>query len=302
MEELRQSPEWGKYLAELGWETETVAGCRVRLRQIGRLGSILKIQRPESLPLQQIDVLAKNRRALFTKVEPLTDDQLRRLSESGYSPDTWPLNPSRTVFLNLARSEEEILYQTSKDTRQSIKKALTLGLSAIVYNQESKDFGHALEIFYDLFRQTGREKKFWIPPLKDLSAKARAFGRLCYLILVFRVDQKLLTATDLLPLAGAFLLIHDGIGYYHHAASLELGQLVRAPYLCLWETIKTAKAEGCQILDLEGIFDLRFPSMGKRWVDFSTFKLKWGGEIVAYPPPTLKTFNPLLRLFFRLAK
>ena len=58
--ELRQSEEWGKFLQSLGWQTETSDGCSLRIRQVGPFGSIIKIQRPENLPLAKIDEIAKN--------------------------------------------------------------------------------------------------------------------------------------------------------------------------------------------------------------------------------------------------
>jgi len=299
--ELRQSEPWGKYLESLGWQTETVDGCALRIRKVGPLGSIIKIQRPENLPLGKIEEIAKEHRTLFLRIEPSSESQARDLSANGYKVDSWPLNPTRTIFIDLKKSNNELLESFSKDTRQSIKKATKLNLSPIVYNPTSKDFEHALGIFYDLFKQTGHEKKFWIPSLKELRVKANAFKDSCYLILTFRIYEKLQPQTDLLPLSGAFILFHDGVGYYHHAASLHLGQLVKAPYLTLWESLKTANAQGYERMDLEGIFDPRFPSMFKKWVGFSTFKLKWGGQVIESPSPFTKIYNPIVKLLFKFS-
>lgn len=297
--ELRQSDGWGKYLEYLGWKTENLEGCAIRIRRLGLLGSIVKIQKPENLPLQEIENLVKKHRALFVRVEPSNESQAEDLTKSGYKTDSWPLNPTRTIFIDLKKSNNELLESFSKDTKQSIKKATQLNLSPIVYNSTSKDFEHALGIFYDLFKQTGHEKKFWIPPLRELKVKTNSFKNNCYLILTFRIDERLQPQTNLLPLSGAFILLHDGVGYYHHAASLHLGQLVKAPYLTLWESLKTANAQGCTRMDLEGIFDSRFPSMFKKWIGFSTFKLKWGGEVFESPPPFTKIYNPIVKLLFK---
>ena len=164
--ELRQSGQWGKYLESLGWVTEVADGCAVRIKKIGLLGSIIKIQRPENLPLIKIEGIAKKHQALFVRIEPSNESQAGDLAASGYKTDSWPLNPTRTIFVDLKKTNNELLESFSKDTRQSIKKATQLKLSPIVYNPTSKDFEHALGIFYDLFKQTGREKNFWIPSLK----------------------------------------------------------------------------------------------------------------------------------------
>src|SRR3989338_9458929 len=145
--ELRQSPEWGKYLESLGWATETIEGCAVRIRRMGPVGSIIKIQRPQSLPLEKIDEVAQRNRALFVKIEPISSSQLPDLNAQLYKPDSWPLTPSRTVMLDLKRTSSEILKSFSKDTRQAIKKALGENISPIVYSSSSPQFSHALEIF-----------------------------------------------------------------------------------------------------------------------------------------------------------
>ena len=300
--ELRQSPEWGKYLESLGWATETIEGCAVRIRRMGPVGSIIKIQRPQSLPLEKIDEVAQRNRALFVKIEPISSSQLPDLNAQLYKPDSWPLTPSRTVMLDLKKTSSEILKSFSKDTRQAIKKALGENISPIVYSSSSQQFSHALEIFYDLLKQTGKERGFWLPPFKELRTKAQSFGNHCFLILTFKTDEKMTAQPPLLPLSGILVLVHDQTAYYHHAASTKLGQLLKAPYLALWEAIKTAASAGCERLDLEGIFDPRFPSMFKKWINFSTFKLKWGGEVVEFPPPLTKVYHPLVKLLFSLAK
>ena len=100
--------------------------------------------------------------------------------------------------------------------------------------------------------------------------------------------------------SGCLILICDGIAYYHHAASTVDGQNLHSPYGQMWQAILGAKKRGCAKMDLEGIFDPRFKEMFKKWLNFSAFKLKWGGEVYEYPGSFTKSYNPLVGLLFRL--
>lgn len=301
--DLRQSPEWGKFLGTLGWQTEVLDGCALRIKRLGPFGSIIKIQRPERLPLAKINEVAKRHRALFVKIEPEEASQSEELTTAGYSPDLWPLTPSRTVVLDLKKSEEQLLASFSKDTRQSIKKSAGENLRTMIYRPSSSpEFEQTLETFYEIFRETGRAKGFWVPPLRELRSKCQNFASDCLLVLSIKSDhQNGVPATDL-PLSGIIILISGETAYYHHAASTKLGQKLKAPYLTLWESIRKAKTLGCQKMDLEGIFDPRFPSTFKKWISFSVFKLKWAGQVIEYPPTYTKFFNGVIRLLSHFVK
>lgn len=298
--ELRQSPQWGKYLESFGWTTEIVDGCVMRIRQLGPLGSIIKIQRPDSLPIKKIERVAKKCRALFVKIEPIDNSQSSILNSQFYKLDAWPLTPPRTAFIDLTKTEAELLKSFSKDTRQRLKKIRNSKIEIRSFSFEFPAKGeNILRNFYEIWQETGKRGRFYVPSYKELMSLATAFGENALLLLAYSGDVE---SDQTAPLAGCLLLFFDGVAYYHHAASTKEGREVEAPYSVLWEAIKEAKRRGGQKLDLEGIFDPRFPSMFKKWLLFSTFKLKWGGEVVEYPGSFIKVRNLLLRLLFRLAK
>ena len=292
-EDLRQSSAWGKYLETLGWRTEIIDGCALRIRRIGPLGSVIKIQRPRTLPLEKIEEVAKKNRALFVKIEPSDNIQIPELKPRNFQPDSWPLTPPRTVIIDLMRDDEELLKSFSKDTRQSIKSVFNSGLTIQHYSFENPNDENekALREFYSLWKETGKRGRFYISAYQELSNKMAAFGKNAILILAIGKDSR--------ALSGCIAIIHDSISYYHHAASARAGQQILAPYAVLWRLIKENKKRECKKLDLEGIFDLRYPNMGKRWINFSIFKLKWGGEVLEYPGSFIKFYNPLVKLLFR---
>ena len=52
-------------------------------------------------------------------------------------------------------------------------------------------------------------------------------------------------------------------------------------------------------MDLDGIYDPRFPSFLAKWGGFSHFKEKFGGEVVTYPVAHVKYYNKLLKYLFK---
>lgn len=150
--------------------------------------------------------------------------------------------------------------------------------------------GDPTNLFYSLFVETSRRGHFWVPPFKELEAKINAFGKNALIFLAYpnnvgvqRNGPSTSRAERAEPIAGALVLIHDHTAYYIHAGSTAEGQKLEAPYLLIWEIIKKAKSLGCTKLDLEGIYDERFPKLTKNWQGFTVFKKKFGGEELTFP-------------------
>uniref|UniRef100_A0A832DUK5 Peptidoglycan bridge formation glycyltransferase FemA/FemB family protein n=1 Tax=candidate division WWE3 bacterium TaxID=2053526 RepID=A0A832DUK5_UNCKA len=289
-QDLRQSDGWAKYLKSQGWEVEEIK-CKIYIRKIPLFGSVVKIQRPKELPsFAEINRLAKKHRALLVKLEPRTASQSKLASENGFVPDKLPSLPTRTILIDLTKSERELWEDLAQDARQSIRKAKSYQLTVDSYQPGDKNFEPALRDFDKLLKETGRRQKFWTPSLAQLKEKAEAFGKDAHL---FLVPSKPRT-----PLAGALILEHDGT----HSASSKEGQKLFAPYFLLWEIIRyLQKGKKISFYDLAGIYDPRFHQATRHWQGFTTFKQKFGGKEVEYPAPLIKHFNPVTRILFSLA-
>jgi len=68
-----------------------------------------------------------------------------------------------------------------------------------------------------------------------------------------------------------------------YAANTKRGRGMGAAYFTLWEAIKFCQKKKLKFLDLEGIYDERYPSQTKNWQGFTKFKMGWGGKIREYP-------------------
>ncbi len=271
MQDLRQSPQYGEYMRKIGWQVEQLDGCQIFIKKIPLLGSFIKIQRPEKIPFSRIEKLAKEYRAFAVCLEPSNIDHEPLIINHQYRPTKSPYAPPKTLQISLTLSEKQILAQMKKDARYSIRKAQENQLQLIKVPPET--FHQAWKKF--------NYRRLWIPSLKWLQALKDSFGN----------DFFQLIINDP-PLAGVILLKHDKIMYYYYAFSSKEGQKLFAPYLLVWEGIKLAKEQGCQIFDFEGIEDPRYKST-KSWRGFTHFKKSFGGKEIEYPGSFNKYRLPL---------
>ncbi|MDP1710712.1 MAG: peptidoglycan bridge formation glycyltransferase FemA/FemB family protein [candidate division WWE3 bacterium] len=294
--DLRQSEGWANYLKSQGWVVEEVGSknsklkTKIYIRKIPLLGSVIKIQRPDELPpFEEIDRVAKKHRALFVKLETLTANHYNAAIKNGFAPDTLPNLPTKTIIIDLTKSEQELWKDLSPDARQSVRKAQSNKLQVTSFKFGEKGFNQALEQFTKLLAETGRRQRFWTPSFIQLEAKAEAFGKDATLFLVYSRPQR--------PVAGALILIHDGT----HSASSKEGQRLYASYFLHWEIIRyLRKNKKVNHHDLAGIYDPRFHKATKRWQGFTIFKEKFGGTEMEYPRPLIRYYNPVTRLLFKL--
>jgi lipid II:glycine glycyltransferase (peptidoglycan interpeptide bridge formation enzyme) len=263
---------------------------------LGWLGSIIKIQRFEwPIDLSEVENLAKQKRALFVKLEPEIRIQNReyrienKLYKAGFKKDSWPLVPPTTRILDLCLSEDELFKQFSENCRRNIRKAQELKLKV-------KNGGD--EWFYDNWKKTAKRKKLYIPRWNNFQIMR----------LTFRDNMKIVNIVnkDGEWLAGVVVLISEndsyrpavdsrskrGRAYYYFATANEEGKKLRAPYLAAWEGIKLVKNAGCDSWDWEGVADERFRDTNtKAWKGFGEFKAKFGGEESRYIGSFIKYYG-----------
>lgn len=280
--DLRQSEKYGQYMGKIGWQVEKINNCQVFIKKLPLVGSIIKIQRPAKIPFREIDSLAKKHHALFVKLEPqqFENETMKQLNHYGYKPSS-PLSPSKTLQIDLTQSKEKIFSQFKKDCRYEIRKAKK---NEIVVRQSND-----IDSFIKMWHKNAWSRGFWIPIKKEIRALYEAFGNdTCLTMASYSNDINHPTSS----LAGALLIIYDGVAYYFHATSSSKGRQLSVLYLVVWEAIKLAKKRGCQIFDFEGIYDERFPN--KSWLGFSHFKKSFGGKEIEYPGAFIKFYNPVL--------
>ena len=272
MTDLRQTKEYAKYMKSIGWIVERVGGVNYFIKRLPVIGSFVKIQRPKITDFNQINRVVKKYRAFQIVIEPFDLAQGKPLIKHGFKLTKSPYLPSKTVHIDLTKSEKEVLKEMHYKTRYNIKVALKRD----VVVKKSKD----IERFVDLWLNAQPSRKF-LKLGKSIHAIHNAFGKNSHLLLAYK-DNKLL-AGILMPETGY-------VAYYMYAAATPEGKKLFAPTLVTWEVIRLAKKLKCKVFDFEGVYDDRFPL--KSWLGFSRFKKSFGGLEVEYPGAYSKFLLP----------
>ena len=212
--------------------------------------------------IQNIKDLAKKEKAIFVKLEPLSDVVMELIFRRGFKKSTKNIQPRRTVIIDLKKSEQELLGALHHKTRYNVNLALKKNLDF----KESGD----IEAFWKLLKKTSEKDKFsphkrsyyenLLEFFKDRNIKTK-------LVLVYHEDK---------PIAGAILIFYENIAYYLHGAMDRKYKNLMAPYMMHWKIIMLAKSLGCEYYDFWGI------DSGK-WPGVTRFKLGWGGRVIEHP-------------------
>jgi len=265
MIDLRQTSEYAKYLSALGWNVERKNNINYFIKKFLPLGSFLKIQRPDKIDFNKVRNLAIKYRAFQIVIEPKNTNHRSSITKHGFKQSKSYFVPSKTVHIDLIKSEKQLLKEMHYKTRYNIKKAINNKLKVIM----SKD----IERFANFWQECAlKQRAMWIPQKKEIKEIYNAFSNYANLLFAFHSNELV---------AGILLLHSNKISYYMYAASSNNGKKLFAPTLAAWEAIKLSKKKGSKFFDFEGIYDNRFPL--KSWKGFTRFKKSFGGNEVEYP-------------------
>ncbi|SRR5258708_250325 len=270
MKDIRQTSAWANYLTSIGWKVEHINNYYYFLKRLPILGYLLKVQRPYKIDLKAINKLSKKYKVYKTVIEPINkfDNPSFKLSKSFYLP-------TKTLQIDLTRSQEQLLKSFSQKTRYNIHLAQRKNIQII----RSKD----VNAFTKFWRENFERKRFpFLSQQKNVLALFKAFDKNADLLFA-KNNQEII--------AGLLILRTRDIAYYMYAASNTLGRKLFAPTLLTWEAIKLAKnpptGGKCKVFDFDGIYDERFPL--KSWIGFTKFKKGFGGKEIEYPGNFVKT-------------
>lgn len=301
MIDIRQTPEYARYIQAIGWSVRQLAdrvsgippearlakggSCQFFIKKLPLLGNIGKLQRPGGkLDPGKLDELARKHRLAILYIEPSLDTQFT-VHDTGYKKPRTCFLPSKTIHIDLKLPEGELLNQMKKNTRYGIRNAKNQG----VYVAQSKD----INLFVQMWQKSARKRGMWFPLEKEITALWHAFGDKTHIL--FAHNSKFIIHNSK-SIAGVLLVRSPGTACYMYAFSTKEGNRLSAPTLLVWETIKLAKKKGCRIFDFEGIYDERYPQT-KNWKGFTRFKEGFGGKTVTYPEALVRYYNPIMRVF-----
>ena len=161
---IMQTSYWGDLKSDFGWQSERIVdgqnGAQILFRRLPFGKFIAYIPKgPVGNNcfelLGEIDVLSRKKQAIFLKIEPdlfepVSPGFLSQLSQFG--KPTKPIQPQRTIIINLDGSEEDWLIRMKQKTRYNIHLAQKKGIKV----EETND----VETFHQLMVITGNRDKF----------------------------------------------------------------------------------------------------------------------------------------------
>jgi len=308
---ILQTQTWGQLKSYFGWIPATVRrgphGALVLFRALPLGFTLAYVPRgplgnwAESFGdlLTDLDALCRARRAICLKWEPPLDDSPahRRSPEQrggdaawltplGFRPSPHTIQPRRTLVIDLASSEADILARMKQKTRYNIGLAAKKEIVA----RPSPD----LAAFVELMRLTGSRDNFGVHSGDYYRRAYELFHPLgqCELFLADYRGE---------PLAGVMAFVFGQQAWYFYGASSDKERNRMAPYLAQWEAIRWAKARGALSYDLWGIPDEDEPALEAQFESrhdglwgVYRFKRGWGGKPARTIGAWDKVYNPTL--------
>jgi hypothetical protein len=268
MLDIRQSKNYADYLSSIGWIVERIDNVNYFIKKFPLIGSVIKIQRPEHLDIQTTRQLGKKYKTFQIIIEPKNLNDVLRIRNHGFRISKSPYLPTKTLELDLTKSEKELLKNLKKDCRLTIKKNNELRI--MNYGKNINEFRNAW------IKSVGLKR--YVPPLFHLLAMRKSFKGNC----IFLCSKNFNDSNRRSDInSGAIFLIADKTAYYWQAFTDKEGRRKQIQYKIVWEGILWAKKSGAKVFDFEGIYDERFPN--KSWLGFTHFKKSFGGKEIEYP-------------------
>ncbi len=254
--DLRQSPEYGKFMETIGWKVIKFQSSKFKVqlftKKVGPL-KLAKMRRPgPQTDWSQVLQLAARERALVLQIDPEVDDP-EKFKRLGWVKNKSQILGTKTLLVDLRPSPEEILAGFKQETRYKLRKFKDTNIKLQINNFEN---------FYEILKEGYKDLDVWCPPREQYNNLYKSFGEKCIC----------LTINDL---SGCLVIMNQGVAEYYYAASKKAGKENNLPYLVVWEAMKEAKKRGVKVWDFNGLYDERYPD--KRWKGFSFFKSRFGG-------------------------
>ncbi len=303
---ILQTAAWGALKSAFGWQAQAVragpAGALVLFRPLPLGRSLAYVPRgpladwDDRAALDQLmgtlDSACRAQRAIALKLEPDLPDSpscTALLAGLGFRPSPHPVQPRRTLIVDLAGSEAEVLGRMKPKTRYNIGLAAKKGVSARI-GAGAAD----LERFIGLIQATGQRDGFAVhaPAYYRRAYELFQPAGQCQLVLAEYAGE---------TLAGVMVFRLGHRAWYFYGASSDRERSRMAPYLAQWEAMRWARASGALSYDLWGVPDhdeaaleAGFEHRRDGLWGVYRFKRGFGGRLVRTAGAWDRVYNPLL--------
>jgi len=239
--------------------------------EIHKQGKINKEQEALIMILDEVRKFGQRESALFLRLDPemeATYANSEFWQQIGFTKSPKEVQPERTISLDLALPEDQLLKFMKSKTRYNIRLAGRKGVKVKVSTEVSD-----INFFYNLVLETARRDKFYPHPQKHYEDIIKIMGSR-NLAKIFLAEYKnKIIAANIVSFFGQKAI-------YMHGASSNKHRNLMSTYLLQWKAILEAKSAGCQLYDFGGVI----PETETRhsWAGISKFKRGFGGQEIEY--------------------
>lgn len=300
---LLQTGKWGELKSAFGWDPlrfilDDGPGAQILYRRLPLGLTLAYLPKPTfSHQLStvsgqfwaEVDAICKKRRAVFLKVElDRWGDEIASndLSQFSFRTSTHNIQPPRTMIIDLAGSEDNILARMKQKTRYNIRLAAKKGVTVRPWDD--------LPAFHQMMLVTGGRDEFGVHSLE--------YYRRAYELFHPKGTAELLVAEfEGKPLAALMVFAHGKRAWYVYGASNNEERNRMPTYLLQWEAMRWARSKGVEEYDLWGVPDEDEETLEANFTERNDglwgvyrFKRGFGGEVKRAAQALDRVYNPLL--------
>lgn len=311
-----QLAAWGEHQREFGWQIERVgltedgglvAGAQIQFwplpgkfftRAYVPFGAYVS-RATHWQPLWDIiRQRAREHRAVWLKWEPgfYLNEPAPDFAGMGFQVSLQPLQPPRTVMLDISSDEDTMLARMNQGTRRKIRQSQKNQLR--YYEAAPEDVSK----FTHLMTVTGERNAFHVHPA--------AYYRRAYELFVPSGNAALILAEhEGDTLAGIMVFGVGKNAVYLYGASANIKRHLMASYGVQWAAIQWAKRRGCIYYDMWGVPDYDETTLEAQfqqredglWGVYG-FKRGWGGQVIRSAGAWDTVYNRVIYAAYQLAQ
>jgi lipid II:glycine glycyltransferase (peptidoglycan interpeptide bridge formation enzyme) len=222
--------------------------------------------------------------------EAMSGLSLRRIAD---------VQPSKTIILDLSKSETEIISAMHPKTRYNIRLAERRGIKI----REGKP--EEIEIFLNLLSKTAKRDNFRSHPDNYYRQLVKTGSNFIKLFLAEHHGSAPLTARNKVLAANLIVFFADTVTYLHGASDDEFKNFM-APHLLQWEVIRQAKHNGYRFYDFWGIDEKKWPGVTRFKMGFVNAddpeRSRRSGQVIEYPGTFDLVFDKFWYQLYNLGK
>lgn len=205
---------------------------------------------------------SKEKKVYFVRISPLirkSEENEEKLESLGFKRSPIHATDAQlTVVLDLTKSEDQILMEMRKTTRNLIRRAQKIDIK-VKHTEDIDLFDDFKKIYLDTVKRQGWTA-YSIEYIEKEYEMFRKVGK-AHMFVSYYEDK---------PISSSIFIVHNDQVIYHFSGSLTEYRKIPSSYLLHWEAIRFFKEKGLKIYNFWGVC----PKNSKKhpWYGLSLFK------------------------------